>query len=141
MINTGTGRSAKIEGAEVFGKTGTAQNPQGKDHAWFVSFAQMPGEPAEIAVAVLVEHGLHGASAAGPIAREVMMAALGDRLPGRPAMVKTLPAARGYAVAGSTRPHAVAPVALPPAQPLETVPSVEPAGATVDNAGMEEDAR
>jgi penicillin-binding protein 2 len=41
-----------------------------RDHAWFLAFA--PLEEPEILVAVLVEHGGHGGSAAAPIAREVM---------------------------------------------------------------------
>jgi penicillin-binding protein 2 len=48
------------------GKTGTAQNPHGKDHAWFIAYA--PYENPKIAVAVLVEHGEHGSSTAAPIA-------------------------------------------------------------------------
>ncbi|MBI5209229.1 MAG: penicillin-binding protein 2 [Elusimicrobia bacterium] len=76
VVSSGTGRPAQIPGLEVYGKTGTAQNP-GKDHAWFVSFAARPGEVPPVAVAVLVENGEHGSSAAGPIARSVMMAAFG----------------------------------------------------------------
>jgi len=82
-VEEGTGRSARINGAEVYGKTGTAQTPHGKDHAWFVAFARMPGAEPEVAVAVLVEHGEHGSSAAGPIARKVMEAALRETLPGK----------------------------------------------------------
>jgi penicillin-binding protein 2 len=46
-----------------------------RDHAWFVAFA--PAEEPRIAVAVLVEHGGHGASGAGPIAREMIRTYLG----------------------------------------------------------------
>lgn len=81
----GTGRAARQEGIKVAGKTGTAQvvrmgededenmdeEPyEFRDHAWFIAFA--PLEKPEILVAVLVEHGGHGGSAAAPIAREVM---------------------------------------------------------------------
>jgi penicillin-binding protein 2 len=48
------------------GKTGTAQNPHGEDHAWFVCFAPF-GDP-KIAVSVLVENGGHGSSVAAPVA-------------------------------------------------------------------------
>ena len=41
-----------------------------RDHAWFVAYA--PVEEPKIAVSVLVEHGGHGGSAAGPIAREMI---------------------------------------------------------------------
>ncbi|MFZ5775372.1 MAG: penicillin-binding protein 2 [Thermodesulfobacteriota bacterium] len=82
---SGTAKSARVEGITVGGKTGTAQvvklaSVQGlrelaipykyRDHAWFTSFA--PAEKPEIAVTVLVEHGLHGGSAAGPIAQVVL---------------------------------------------------------------------
>lgn len=77
VVSSGTGVAARISGLDVAGKTGTAQNSSGKDHAWFISFAARPGQPSEVAVAVLVENGGHGSSAAVPIARSVMMAAYG----------------------------------------------------------------
>ena len=86
VVSEGTGQIAKIEGAEIYGKTGTAQNPQGGDHAWFVAYATVGDQPSKIAVAVLVEHGLHGSSAAAPIAKAVIEAALRADLP-----VKTAP--------------------------------------------------
>lgn len=76
VVSAGTGQAAKIQGAEIYGKTGTAQNPQGKDHAWFVAYATVGDQPSRIAVAVLVEHGEHGSSAAAPIAKAVIEAAL-----------------------------------------------------------------
>lgn len=77
VVSSGTGVAARISGLDVAGKTGTAQNPAGPDHAWFISYASRPGEIPVVAVAVLVENGGHGSSAAGPIARAVMMAAYG----------------------------------------------------------------
>ncbi|OGR42722.1 MAG: penicillin-binding protein 2 [Elusimicrobia bacterium GWA2_61_42] len=91
VVLEGTGQAAKITGAEMYGKTGTAQNPQGKDHAWFVAYATVGGQPAKIAVAVLVEHGLHGASAAAPIAKAVIEAVLRADLPAK--SVRPAPAA------------------------------------------------
>ena len=41
-----------------------------KDHAWFVAYA--PSQDPRIAVAVIVEHGEHGSSAAAPVAKEVI---------------------------------------------------------------------
>ena len=62
----GTGRSARVPGIEVCGKTGTAQNPHGKDHSIFEAFA--PRENPKIAIAVYVENGGFGATYAAPIA-------------------------------------------------------------------------
>jgi penicillin-binding protein 2 len=75
----GTGRRAAVAGFEVAGKTGTAQNPHGEDHAWFAAFA--PVEQPRIAVAVIVEQAGHGGSVAAPIAGRVMEAYLrGDAI-------------------------------------------------------------
>ncbi len=89
----GTGRPARLDNITVAGKTGTAQVVRLKqyqhlkeedipykyrDHAWFTCFA--PAENPEIAVTVLIEHGLHGSSGAGPIARAVLEAYFADRL-------------------------------------------------------------
>lgn len=62
----GTCQGAKLDGWDVCGKTGTAQNPRGEDHSTFVSFA--PRNNPKIAIAVYVEHGGFGASMAVPIA-------------------------------------------------------------------------
>ena len=62
----GTGRMAKIEGLEICGKTGTAQNPHGKDHSVFICFA--PKENPKIAIAVYVENAGWGGTWAAPIA-------------------------------------------------------------------------
>ncbi|WHE06364.1 penicillin-binding transpeptidase domain-containing protein [Thermoanaerobacterium thermosaccharolyticum] len=56
-------------------KTGTAENPQGQAHAWFVGFA--PAENPKIVVAVIVENGGAGGAVAAPIAREIMKAYMG----------------------------------------------------------------
>jgi penicillin-binding protein 2 len=50
----------------VCGKTGTAQNPHGKDHSIFIAFA--PKENPKIAIAVYVENAGFGATWAAPIA-------------------------------------------------------------------------
>ncbi len=54
------------------GKTGTAENPHGDDHGWFVAYA--PYDNPTFAVAVVVEQGGFGADAAAPIARKMMEA-------------------------------------------------------------------
>ena len=62
----GTARIAQVKGISVCGKTGTSQNPHGKDHSVFFAFA--PKDNPKIAIAVYVEHGIWGASYAAPIA-------------------------------------------------------------------------
>ena len=62
----GTSGKARLEGYDVCGKTGTAENPNGKDHSTFLSFA--PKNNPKIAISVYVEHGGFGASIALPIA-------------------------------------------------------------------------
>jgi len=62
----GTGRRAQLPDIVVAGKTGTAQNPHGPDHAWFVGYA--PTVRPQITVAVLLENGGHGGATAAPLA-------------------------------------------------------------------------
>ncbi len=70
VVLRGTGRRAGQYGVSVAGKTGTAQNPHGEDHAWFVGYA--PAEDPRFVAVVLVEGGLHGSSVAGPIVGEIL---------------------------------------------------------------------
>ena len=89
----GTARAVAIDGLTIAGKTGTAQVVKlaqyrdlkeedipykYRDHAWFTCYA--PAEDPEIAVTVLVEHGLHGGSGAGPIARAILNQYFSGRL-------------------------------------------------------------
>lgn len=62
----GTARRARIEGIKVCGKTGTAENPHGKDHSVFIAFAPM--DDPKIAIAVYVENSGFGGEWAAPIA-------------------------------------------------------------------------
>ncbi len=66
VMTSGTGRFARIDDIEMAGKTGTAQNPHGRDHSVFACFG--PVDNPQIAVFVLVENGGWGASVAAPIA-------------------------------------------------------------------------
>lgn len=65
----GTARRARIEGAVVAGKTGTAQNPHGRTHAWFAGFA--PYNKPKICVVVFLEHGGKGGMEPAEIARGI----------------------------------------------------------------------
>ena len=77
--------TARSDLVTIAGKTGTAQVIKAKqfegippekvpekyrDHAWFIAFA--PADDPKVAVAVLVEHGMHGSSASGPIAKKLI---------------------------------------------------------------------
>jgi penicillin-binding protein 2 len=92
-VTRGTARGIQSKDYSIAGKTGTAQaysvkanqrldravDERLRDHSWFMAFA--PAEDPKIAVAVLVENGGFGASAAAPIARKIMDAYLLPRLP------------------------------------------------------------
>ncbi len=69
VVLNGTGRGCYFNNLKVAGKTGTAQNPHGQDHAWFIAYA--PADNPELAIAVIVENGGHGGTAAVPIARKM----------------------------------------------------------------------
>lgn len=56
----GTAHLASLEHWDLMGKTGTAQNPQGEDHGWFVGMAGPPDGEPEIVVAVILESAEHG---------------------------------------------------------------------------------
>lgn len=70
VVERGTARGARIEGIRVAGKTGTAQNPHGLEHAWFVAYA--PVEAPEIVVAAIVEQAGHGGTIAAPMVRRIL---------------------------------------------------------------------
>lgn len=65
-VLSGTARIAQVDSITICGKTGTAQNPHGKDHSIFMAFA--PKDNPKIAIAVFVENAGFGATWAGPIA-------------------------------------------------------------------------
>lgn len=78
VILAGTGRRAAIPGMKVCGKTGTVQNPHGKDHSTFIAFA--PKDNPKIAVAVYVENGGYGSTYAAPIASLIIEKYLKDSI-------------------------------------------------------------
>ncbi len=70
VVSRGTGSRAGRFGVKVAGKTGTAQNSHGDDHALFAGYAPAD-DPKYVAVAV-IEGGKHGSSVAGPIVGQML---------------------------------------------------------------------
>jgi cell division protein FtsI/penicillin-binding protein 2 len=70
VVESGTGTAARVAGVRVAGKTGTAQNPHGADHALFVCYA--PVDDPRIAMAFVIENSGHGGSIAAPMAGAVL---------------------------------------------------------------------
>lgn len=78
VVEAGTARIARFGNVVICGKTGTAQNPHGKDHSLFVAFA--PRENPKIAIAVMVENSGFGATWAAPVASLMMEQYLTDSI-------------------------------------------------------------
>jgi penicillin-binding protein 2 len=71
----GTGIAARVKGLNIYGKTGTAQNPHGEPHSWFIGYSRPKGLPklndSGITICVLIEHGGSGGGVASSIASEI----------------------------------------------------------------------
>ena len=85
---TGAGVFANFPVA-VAGKTGTAENPHGDDHGWFVAYG--PFNDPRITVAVIIEQGGYGSTSAGPIARKILETAFNLKPATTEAVRKPLP--------------------------------------------------
>lgn len=77
-VRAGTATSAFLNDIQVCGKTGTSENPFGKDHSVFFGFA--PKDNPKIAIAAFVENAGFGASFATPIASLIMEKYLTDTI-------------------------------------------------------------
>ena len=75
VVNNGTATGIKMADIAIAGKTGTAQNPHGQDHSWFIAFA--PYDNPKIAVACIVENAGFGSTVAAPIVRDIIAQYLG----------------------------------------------------------------
>jgi penicillin-binding protein 2 len=69
VVEEGTARSGRLAGLQIAGKTGTAQNPHGADHGWFIGFA--PAEKPEIVVGAIIEFAQHGTAAIPVVSRAI----------------------------------------------------------------------
>lgn len=74
VIETGTGRRAKIKDHVIAGKTGTAETKEGMPHSWFGGYGPV-GDP-RIVVVVLIENGGSGGQVAAPVAKKIFEKAL-----------------------------------------------------------------
>lgn len=81
VIASGTGTRAAVPGIEMIGKTGTAQNSAGKDHAWFIGCANMPNE--DIAFAVIVENSGFGGVESAPVIKNILTNVLAKEKEGK----------------------------------------------------------
>lgn len=70
VTGSGTGRRASQFGVQVAGKTGTAQNAHGEDHAWFAGYA--PATKPRYAVVAIAEAGKGGSVVAGPMVGKML---------------------------------------------------------------------
>lgn len=66
----GTAKVTDIKGLKIHGKTGTAQNPHGEAHGWFIGYSANPLFP--YAIVVFIENGKSGSSSAAPMAKNIM---------------------------------------------------------------------
>jgi penicillin-binding protein 2 len=69
VVEQGTARGSRLANLTIAGKTGTAQNPHGPDHGWFIGFG--PAEKPEIVIGAIVEFSQHGTTVAPLVARAI----------------------------------------------------------------------
>ena len=119
VVERGTARGARLAQLQLAGKTGTAQNPGGLDHGWFIGFA--PAAAPRIVVGAIMEHGLHGTTAAPYVARVVERFLLGPD------------SSRG--AASEAVPFQVPEDSAPRSQPLDSGPVRTPRRAPAPRAG------
>lgn len=86
VVERGTAAGSRIPGINMCGKTGTAQNPHGKNHSLFVAFA--PRENPKIAIACIVENSGDGGTWAAPIASFIVEQYLRGQITARPSGIR-----------------------------------------------------
>ena len=99
VVERGTAAASRRKDLAVAGKTGTAQNPHGKDHGWFIGFA--PAEKPELIVGGIMEFAEHGTTVAPYVVRVLHRYLLG---PDTAATVKVKLLDEGTALDTAPRP-------------------------------------
>ncbi|MFZ5622924.1 MAG: penicillin-binding protein 2 [Gemmatimonadota bacterium] len=79
VVERGTAAASRQQGMTAAGKTGTAQNPHGKDHGWFIGFA--PAHEPEIVVGAIMEFAEHGSSVAPYVVKVMRRFVMGTEGP------------------------------------------------------------
>nr|MBA2457652.1 hypothetical protein [Gemmatimonadales bacterium] len=125
VVERGTAAGSRRKDLAVAGKTGTAQNPHGKDHGWFIGFA--PADKPELVVGGIMEFGEHGTTVAPYVVRALTRYLLGPDTVGT-IKVKVL-------VDESVPPQDTAP------RPIELDPDSAAAARTLDSVRLAEPAR
>lgn len=82
VVEEGTATASRIATLNIAGKTGSAQNPHGEDHGWFVAFA--PADNPRVLVAAIVEFAEHGSAVAPMVTRIIARHLLGADASGEP---------------------------------------------------------
>jgi peptidoglycan glycosyltransferase len=80
VVEKGSGKNARINGFQVGGKTGTAENAtEAESHGWFIAFAMKNNEPVIATAVFLEEAGKGGSAEAARIAGQIMKAYIGEK--------------------------------------------------------------
>lgn len=79
VVERGTGGGAALRALHVSGKTGSAETPRGRPHAWFAGYA--PSEAPRLVVVAFVEHGFRGGIVAAPVVKRLLDAAFPEQTP------------------------------------------------------------
>jgi penicillin-binding protein 2 len=133
----GTAGLSRVADWDFIGKTGTAQNPHGPSHGWFVGTgAREPGAPAEIAVTMFAEHAESGGMASGYVGEAINFYL--SRKYGRPFRMYATPRIaqfRGYPADFSVLQRPVVDPPMPPAEPRPDPQGVAPPGPAASPPG------
>jgi penicillin-binding protein 2 len=123
VVRRGTARASAQQEFQLAGKTGTAQNPFGKDHGWFLGFG--PADEPQIIVGAIMEFAEHGSTVAPYVAKVVRRYLVGPEPAGEATPIQ-LP---GIVVDSAPRVLELGPTPRPveePARESVLTPSLEP---------------